>query len=264
MHLSHHHFTTYLQCKLGSSRSAFSDRLPSPTKEPFAVEKWPKTVCLEADCLPNHPTCCLYESFLARCVITISTSQDHSAWVAQLQIDPDLPVPWCPMQHWRHFCRRNSSSQRPLEPESRSGFSRSSICRFVWHCAVCSGVAARNRRRYRNWHEHIEKGRTRFKHPTPMPELLSRNPNGSAFDGKITESFVSSSKEDPGIRSSLRDWDWDRLRTTFQWASVSELFWMRSFGVAFLLAESCRDPCKTITSSIKHNKTAERHVKPII
>ena len=69
MHLSHHHFTTYLQCKLGSSRSAFSDRLPSPTKEPFAVEKWPKTVCLEADCLPNHPTCCLYESFLARCVI---------------------------------------------------------------------------------------------------------------------------------------------------------------------------------------------------
>ena len=116
MHLSHHHFTTYLQCKLGSSRSAFSDRLPSPTKEPFAVEKWPKTVCLQADCLPNHPTCCLYESFLARCVITISTSQDHSAWVAQPQIDPDLPVPWCPMQHWRHFCRRNSSSQRPFEP----------------------------------------------------------------------------------------------------------------------------------------------------
>ena len=92
MHLSHHHFTTYLQCKLGSSRSAFSDRLPSPTKEPLAGEKWSKTVCLEADCLPNHPTCCLYESFLARCVITISTSQDHSAWVAQLQIDPDLPV----------------------------------------------------------------------------------------------------------------------------------------------------------------------------
>jgi hypothetical protein len=135
MHLSHHHFTTYLQCKLGSSRSAFSDRLPSPTKEPFAVEKWPKTVCLEADCLPNHPTCCLYESFLARCVITISTSQDHSAWVAQLQIDPDLPVPWCPMQHWRHFCRRNSSSQRPFEPilrERERGRSTTILRKIRW------------------------------------------------------------------------------------------------------------------------------------